>query len=340
MSENVMVLGTEKAVRRAQIEMRIEMHRDAAAGSLLEVGRQLNAAKDEGVVPHGQWTAWVEQHAAMSERVAQKWMQAARELPPGSPLERLGIAKIQSLMMIESGEREAFAEKIGAQDLTSREVDAAVKAARAERDEALRVVGEQKRKIREMAQDKDKLITDAIARTRVDVTREKESEIRRLESLVKSADIGRKHTEVLLDQAREQLETAKVHAHQLQQDLEQEKMHKAMPDPAHQLELAKLREVIARKESEIDRLSDELDAAQTAAMRGGMSGAGEKPSPATTILSAIGALMAQAGRAPGELARMQGLDEDDRRIISGQARLVGQWAMQILAACGEGDADA
>ena len=331
-----MVLGTEKAVRRAQIEMRIEMHRDAAAGSLLEVGRQLNAAKDEGVVPHGQWTAWVEQHAAMSERVAQKWMQAARELPPGSPLERLGIAKIQSLMMIESGEREAFAEKIGAQDLTSREVDAAVKAARAERDEALRVVGEQKRKIREMAQDKDKLITDAIARTRVDVTREKESEIRRLESLVKSADIGRKHTEVLLDQAREQLDTAKAHAHQLQQDLEQEKMHKVMPDPAHQLELAKLREVIAKKEREIDRLSDQLDEAQTAAMRGGMTG-GEKTSPATMILSAIGALMGQAGRAPGELARMQGMDAETREILCGQARLVGQWAMQILAACGEGE---
>ena len=148
MSANVMVLSTEKQMRRAQIEMRIEMHRDAAAGSLLEVGRQLCAAKDEGVVPHGEWTAWVAQHAAMSERVAQKWMQAARELPPGSPLERLGIAKIQSLMMIESSEREEFAARIGADKLSSREVDAAVKAARAERDEALRVVRSRRREFK------------------------------------------------------------------------------------------------------------------------------------------------------------------------------------------------
>jgi len=332
MSANVMVLSTEKQMRRAQIEMRIEMHRDAAAGSLLEVGRQLCAAKDEGVVPHGEWTAWVAQHAAMSERVAQKWMQAARELPPGSPLERLGIAKIQSLMMIESGEREEFAARIGADKLTSREVDQQVKAARAERDEALRVVGEQKKRLREMAQDKDKLLTDAIARTRVDVTREKENEIRRLESLAKSADLGRKQTELLLDEARSQVES-------LRTALDVERRSARIPDPKQERKIRELQETLDRKEQEIDRLSDELDAAQTAAMRGGMSGNADRPSPSTVILSSIGALMAQAGRAPGDLARQQGMmDAETREILCGQARLVGQWAMQILAACGEGEA--
>lgn len=336
MSENVMVLSTQKAARRAQIEMRIEMHRDAAAGSLLEVGRQLCAAKDEGVVPHGEWTAWVAQHAAMSERVAQKWMQAARELPPGSPLERLGIAKIQSLMMIESGEREAFAEQIGAEKLTSREVDAAVKAARAERDEALRVVGEQKKKIRDMARERDALIIDA----RKQVDNENVREMRRLENLAESAKLSKQQTELLLDDTREVLAAAKDHIKELEQALEQEKVRKAAPDPAQLLEIRRLQETIDKKEQEIDRLSDELDAAQTAAMRSGMTGAGEKPNPATTILSSIGALMAQAGRAPAELARLQGLDAEDKHILCGQARLVGQWAMQILAACGEGDADA
>ena len=72
-------------------------------------------------------------------------------------------------------------------------------------------------------------------------------------------------------------------------------------------------------------------------MRGGMSGSADRPSPSATILSAIGALMAQAGHAPGELARVLGMDDETRAILCGQARLVGQWAMQILAACGEGD---
>ena len=96
----------------------------------------------------------------------------------------------------------------------------------------------------------------------------------------------------------------------------------------------------AKAEREIDRLSEALDEAQTAAMRGGMAGSSERTNPATMILSAIGALMAQAGRAPAELMRMQGLDEETRQLMAGQARLVGQWAMQILAACGEGDAHA
>lgn len=338
MSENVMVLSTQKAARRAQIEMRIEMHRDAAAGSLLEVGRQLCAAKDEGVVPHGEWTAWVAQHAAMSERVAQKWMQAARELPPGSPLERLGIAKIQSLMMIESGEREEFAARIGADKLSSREVDAAVKAARAERDEALRLVGEQKKKLLDAQKEKQSAVIDAIARTRADVSKVKDDEIERVRELVR-------HTERDLIRVNETSEKLRK---ELDEALRREQMKLAAgPDPETERKIALLESqiksrdaAIAQRELEIDRLSEELDAAQTAAMRSGMTGSGEKPNPATTILSSIGALMAQAGRAPAELARLQGLDAEDKHILCGQARLVGQWAMQILAACGEGDADA
>ena len=330
MSGNVMTLSTEKAARRAQIEMHIEMHRDSAAGSLLEVGRWLNSAKEEGVVPHGQWSAWVAEHAAMNERTAQKWMQAARELPEGSPLARLGISKIQSLMMLSSGEREEFAERIGAESLSSREVDAKVKAARAERDEALRVVGEQKKQIREMARERDALIIDA----RKQVDGENAREIRRLESLAKSAELGRKQTEVLLDRARDQLDAARREAQQLRDDLVT--AHHA-PAPEQAKRIKQLEEQLRERENEIDRLSDQLDEAQTAAMRGGMADGAERTNPVTRILCSIGSLMTQAGRAPAELARMQGLDEEDRAILSGQARLIGQWAMQILAVCGEDD---
>lgn len=345
--ENAEMIVQEMTARRQQIEMRIEMHRDSAAGSLLEVGRWLNAAKDERIVPHGQWTAWVKEHAWMNERTAQKWMQAARELPEGSPLARLEITKIQSLMLLPAEEREEFAEQIGADKLSSREVDAAVKAARAERDEALRLVGEQKKKLLDAQKEKQSAVIDAISRTRADVSREKDDEIERVRAMGRDADKGRKQAEELLARAREQLSAVKRDAAQLQKDLEQAKLQKAGPDPETERKIALLESqirsrdaAIAQRELEIDRLSEELDAAQTAAMRSGMTGGSEKPNPATTILSSIGALMAQAGRAPAELARLQGLDAEDKHILCGQARLVGQWAMQILAACGEGDADA
>ena len=332
MSGGVMVLTGEKLARRQQIEIRIEAYRDNATSSLLEIGRQLNAAKDEGVVPHGEWGAWVAEHAFMSERTAQAWMQAARELPPGSPLERLGIAKIRTLLTLPAGDREETAEKIGAQELSSREVEEKVRAIRAERDEALRLVGEHKKRLREMAQEKSALVTDV----RKQVEAEQSREIHRLAAAAKSAETDRLRIELQLDGTREALEAANASARRLQQELCQEKMRNAAPAPEQAKRIAQLEEQLRARENEIDRLSDQLDEAQTAAMRGGMASGGERPNPATTILSAIGALMAEAGRAPGELARMMGtVDMETRQLLIGQARLTGQWAAQILAVCGE-----
>lgn len=322
MSDNVMVLSREADARRREIEVHIEAHRDAAAGNLLEVGRWLNAAKDENVVPHGEWTAWVAEHAALGERTAQLWMQAARELPEGSSLAALGTAKLRSLMSLPAGEREAFAEKIGADKLTSREVDAQVKAARAERDEALRLVGEQKKRIAEMDREKDAAILDAVNRTRRESKKDIELKDKALdESFTREKNLRAQVTDLscrLQEAQRKGFDTdALIRMTALKDEAEKR---------------------CAEAEKEIDRLSEALDEAQTAAMRTGMTGSGERTGPVTLILSAIGALMTQAGRAPAELAHMQGLDEETRQLLAGQARMTGQWAMQVLSACGEGDA--
>lgn len=339
MSDNVMVLSRESDARRREIEVHIEAHRDAAAGNLLEVGRWLNAAKDENVVPHGEWTAWVAEHAALGERTAQLWMQAARELPEGSSLAALGTAKLRSLMALPAGEREEFAERIGADRLTSREVDAQVKAARAERDEALRLVGEQKKRLAEMEKEKHEAVVDAESKTR----RALRDEIVRLNDVIKSDNNDIKLKDKTLGESfarernlRAQISDLSYRLHQAQRE---------SVNPAAVEEMRQYREKVeqltrarAEAEAEIDRLSEALDEAQTAAMRGSMTGEGERTSPVTLILSAIGALMTQAGRAPAELARMQGLDEETRQLLAGQARMAGQWAMQVLSACGEGDA--
>lgn len=322
MSDNVMVLSREADARRREIEVHIEAHRDAAAGNLLEVGRWLNAAKDEGLVPHGEWTAWVAEHAALGERTAQLWMQAARELPEGSSLAALGTAKLRSLMSLPAGEREAFAEKIGADKLTSREVDAQVKAARAERDEALRLVGEQKKRIAEMDREKDAAILDAVNRTRRESKKDIELKDKALdESFTREKNLRAQVTDLscrLQEAQRKGFDTdALIRMTALKDEAEKR---------------------CVEAEKEIDRLSEALDEAQTAAMRTGMTGSGERTGPVTLILSAIGALMTQAGRAPAELAHMQGLDEETRQLLAGQARMTGQWAMQVLSACGEGDA--
>ena len=334
--ENAHEIVTQISVRRREIELHIELNRDAAAGNLLEVGRWLNAAKDENVVPHGEWTSWVAEHAALGERTAQLWMQAARELPEGSSLAALGTAKLRSLMSLPAGEREAFAEQIGADKLTSREVDAQVKAARAERDEALRLVGEQKKRLAEMDREKDAAIMDAVNRTR----RESKEEIDKLNGVIRSDNKDIELKDKALDESFTREKNLRAQVTDLSCRLQEAQRKGFNTDALIRMTALKdeAEKRCAEAEREIDRLSEALDEAQTAAMRGSMTGENERTSPVTLILSAIGALMTQAGRAPAELARMQGLDEETRQLLAGQARMAGQWAMQVLSACGEGDA--
>lgn len=334
--ENAHEIVTQISTRRREIELHIELNRDAAAGNLLEVGRWLNAAKDEGVVPHGEWTAWVAEHAALGERTAQLWMQAARELPEGSSLAALGTAKLRSLMSLPAGEREAFAEQIGADKLTSREVDAQVKAARAERDEALRLVGEQKKRLAEMDREKDAAIMDAVNRTR----RESKEEIDKLNGVIRSDNKDIELKDKALDESFTREKNLRAQVTDLSCRLQEAQRKGFNTDALIRMTALKdeAEKRCAEAEREIDRLSEALDEAQTAAMRGSMTGENERTSPVTLILSAIGALMTQAGRAPAELARMQGLDDETRQLLAGQARMTGQWAMQVLSACGEGDA--
>ena len=335
--ENAHENVTQTSTRRREIELHIELNRDAAAGNLLEVGRWLNAAKDEGVVPHGEWTAWVAEHAALGERTAQLWMQAARELPEGSSLAALGTAKLRSLMALPAGEREAFAEHIGADKLTSREVDAQVKAARAERDEALRLVGEQKKRLAEMGREKDAAIMDAVNRTR----RESKEEIDKLNGVIRSDNKDIELKDKALDESFTREKNLRAQVTDLSCRLQEAQRKGFNTDALIRMTALKdeAEKRCAEAEKEIDRLSEALDEAQTAAMRGSMTGEGERTSPVTLILSAIGALMTQAGRAPADLARMQGIDEETRQLLAGQARIAGQWAMQVLSACGEGGAD-
>ena len=138
--------------RRAVIETNIERCRDAAAENIVEIGRWLQKAKDENIVPHGEWAKWVTEHAGMNERTAQRAMQIARELPEGSSLARLGVAKITSLLTLPAAEREEVAERISAEKISSREVDEQVKAIRAERDEAYRALAGQRKKSAEQAE--------------------------------------------------------------------------------------------------------------------------------------------------------------------------------------------
>lgn len=121
--------------RLAVIEYRIHEHMTNAAGHLLGVGQCLNEAKASGLVPHGEWEEWVRRNTGFTVRQAQRMMNAARQVPEGSILSQLPFSKIQACLQLPSAEdREAMAKRAQEEDLSLRELQAAVEQEKARAD--------------------------------------------------------------------------------------------------------------------------------------------------------------------------------------------------------------
>lgn len=114
-------------VSLANIEYRIAVHIQGAYENLLEVGKALVEAKDANLVPHGEWEAWVQKNTNMSERSAQRLMQAAREVHSGSMMAKLPVTKIQAILALPEAEREPMAEKAVAENMTLRQLQQEIK---------------------------------------------------------------------------------------------------------------------------------------------------------------------------------------------------------------------
>ena len=103
----------ERALGIADYEARIRIYKEQAVSGFLGIGKTLNEAQAAGVVPRGEWESWVERTTGMRIRQAQRCMQAAREIAPGSALERLDMSK--ALLLLSSGLETAQQETLAAQ---------------------------------------------------------------------------------------------------------------------------------------------------------------------------------------------------------------------------------
>lgn len=115
-----MSASTDAALRT--VEAQIGVYMRGAYANMIEVGRCLARAKEEKLVPHGEWEAWVQRNTGFSVRQAQRLMQAARAVPEGSAMAALPISKIQLLMALPEEERESAAEKAVQENATIREL--------------------------------------------------------------------------------------------------------------------------------------------------------------------------------------------------------------------------
>jgi len=138
-----------RALSLADYEARIHLYKEQIGTGYIGIGRTLNEAKTAGVVPHGQWEAWVTRTTGLTPRQAQRCMQAATEIRDGSALAQLEMSK--ALMLLGSGldadAQEAIAGKAAEEGATVkalreeiRQAKAAQEAADAENAESIRAL--------------------------------------------------------------------------------------------------------------------------------------------------------------------------------------------------------
>lgn len=102
----------------------------AGGEAILTIGRCLIEAKEQ--LPHGEWLPWLNERVEFSERTARNFMRLAREWSNRQALADLGAAKALTLLALPPEEREQFVEEHNVVDMTTRQLQQAIK----ERDEA------------------------------------------------------------------------------------------------------------------------------------------------------------------------------------------------------------
>lgn len=100
----------------------------------IAVGQRLQEAKAS--VPHGEWGDWLRINVEFSVRTAENLMALSREYAGKdvTALEDLGLTKAVQLLALPGAEREAFMAENPVEDMSSRELKAAIEELKAEKE--------------------------------------------------------------------------------------------------------------------------------------------------------------------------------------------------------------
>lgn len=118
------------------LEVEARFYSQRAVDDIMQLGRVLCKAK--AMVAHGQWSAWIQQNAGCSLRTAQQFMAAWQRF--GENVYIRGItdkSKLFRMLSLPEGTEDDFAAENDLNEMTTREVEAAVKKVRQEYEAAL-----------------------------------------------------------------------------------------------------------------------------------------------------------------------------------------------------------
>lgn len=257
-TRNASVPVREIGVITQEIRQLCQQAQATALMYIVEIGRRLVEAK--GALPHGEWGGWLKNEVGFSQSTAENYMRLFEEYGAsqitifGASVDsqtfaKLPYSKALALLAVEREEREKFAEEIGAEDLSVKELKAAI----AERDA--------ERQRNEVLEDKlaelDKARADAeAAAAGVDDLKGKVAE------LEKSLDAEREAVRKAKDNLKKAKENPKIPQDKLDAiKKEAEETAKKAAEESTEKELAELRDKLkAAEEAKTKADKDKADA--------------------------------------------------------------------------------
>ena len=135
----------EIGVVTAEIKELKRQAQSMAIAYVIEIGRRLVEAK--AVLPHGEWSTWLSEEVDFSQSTANNYMKIFEEygsdqltlfgaVANSQLIANLSYAKALKLLAVPADERESFAEKVDAENISVKELDAAIKEKKAAEERA------------------------------------------------------------------------------------------------------------------------------------------------------------------------------------------------------------
>lgn len=161
----------------------IQLKQDAGS-AILGIGQRLIEAK--ALLSEGEWLSWLSDQVDFSPRTAQRFMRLAKEWTDATALSHLGATKALTLLALPAEEREQFMAENNVVDMTSRELERAIR----ERDEARQAAEAARAEAQTAEESRAKMAADMVA----------------LEAIRRSAQESSAKAREALEQARAELQ--------------------------------------------------------------------------------------------------------------------------------------
>ncbi|OUO39035.1 DUF3102 domain-containing protein, partial [Flavonifractor sp. An306] len=271
MSTNEVISKTEAAIPRTVETVTLEIQtlqhqaQQMLLGYAIEIGRRLVEVK--AMLPHGQWGEYIKQKVGYSQSTANNLMRIFEEY--GAPqqsifgpeansqaLGNLSYTKALQLLAIPAEEREAFVEENHVEDMSTRELDKAIR----ERDEARAAAEHAAADQRTAEQARDKMAED----------------MRLLNARLSGAREERE--QAMQDVARLEAELADLKARPVEVSVEtvvdQDAVDKARADAIAEMQakLDKARDKQKQAEAAVEVMKRSMEEQEKAAKKAAMSG--------------------------------------------------------------------